>query len=169
MQKATQLLKYASFFLVSTSIYGLAMFFAYIWLARYSVLLAYLGNLVLIIIALVWDEANLKVLDSLTESKEALLEMKKSRSIWWVLDSFISFKAALYLYYVLIMLFSRVLQSYPTLVHENLVSFINANEYSILLLIAVDLFAGQFVADRVKARAIRAKIEKAIETLPVDG
>jgi len=168
MQKVAQLLKYASFFLVSTTVYGLLMFFAYIWLARYSLLLAYLGNLVLIVIALVWDEANFKVLDSLMESKEAVAEMKTSRSFRWILDSFISFKAALYLYYVLIMLFSQVLHSYPTLVHENLVSFINANEYSILLLIAVDLFAGQFAKDRASARAMRAKFEKAVETMLVD-
>jgi len=160
-RKIIQLLKYASFIILSTSVYGLAMYFVYTWLAGYSLLLAYLGNLVLIIIALVWDEANFKMYDSIIESKKALEEVKGSRFFRYVLDSFISFKAALYLYYVLIMIFSQIVNAYPALVHENIGSFVSANEYSILLLIAVDLFSGQFSKDRKRAGEVLKRFENA--------
>jgi len=156
-----QILKYASFIILSNTIYGLAMYFAYTWLVRYSLLLAYLGNLVLIIIALVWDEANFKTYDSLLASKEALDELKNSRFFRYIMDSFISFKASLYLFYALIMILSFIVVSYPTILPESLGSFIAANEYSILLLIAVDLFSGQFTKDRKRTKAVLERFEKA--------
>jgi hypothetical protein len=158
-------MKYASFIVISTSIYGLAMYFVYTWLAGYSLFLAYLGNLALIIIALVWDELNFKSYDSIMQSQEALKELKGSRFLRYLLDSFISFKAVLYLLYVFIMLFSQVIDAYPTLIHEGFGNFITANEYSILLLIAVDLFSGQFSKDRKRAGAVLEKFEKAFKEI----
>ncbi|MCL2757633.1 MAG: hypothetical protein FWD43_06110 [Coriobacteriia bacterium] len=161
LKKLIKIIKYVLFLLLSTTLYGLAMYFVYTWLVGYSLLLAYLGNLILIIIALVWDESNFKLYDSLVKSKDALKELKNSRYFRWILDSFISFKAALYLFYVLIMVFSQIINAYPTLAYESLASFIAANEYSILLLIAVDLFSGQFVKDRKRMSSVLERFEKA--------
>ncbi|MCL1797289.1 MAG: hypothetical protein FWG24_03130 [Eggerthellaceae bacterium] len=153
--------KYAAFLLISTGLYGLAMFFVYTWLSRYSLLLAYFGNLALIIIALLWDEGNFKMYDKVMQSKEALAELKESRAFSFTLEGFISFKAALYLFYVLILVFSHVVAAYPNFMPESLASFITANEYSILLLIAVDMFSGQFVKDRKRASAVLGKFKEA--------
>ena len=154
-------MKYASFVVLSTFVYGVVMYFVYTWLAGFSLLLGYLGNLALIIIALVWDELNFKSYDKMVQSKEALAALKGSRFFRYILDSFISFRAALYLFYVVIMIFSQVLGSYPALASGGFASFISANEYSILLLIGVDLFSGQFVKDRKRAAAVLEKFEKA--------
>ena len=162
-KKVIQIAKYASFIVLSATVYGLIMYLVYTWLAGHSLLLAYLGNLALIIVALVWDELNFKTYESLIKSKEALKELKGSRFFRYILESFISFKAALYLFYVLIMVFSKIIESYPALLNEGLGSFIAANEYSILLLIAVDLFSGQFVKDRKRAGAVLKRFERAWE------
>lgn len=159
--KLIRVAKYAAFLLVSTGLYGLAMFGVYTWLSGYSLLLAYFGNLALIIIALLWDEANFKMYDKVLQSKEALDELKNSRVFSFTLEGFISFKAALYLFYVLIMVFSRVIATYPNLIYESVSSFIIANEYGILLLVAVDMFAGQFAKDRKRATTVLEKFEDA--------
>lgn len=160
-EKIIRIIKYASFIILSAFVYGFVMYLVYSWLSGYSIVYAYFGNLVLIIIALVWDEANFKMYDKMLQSKEAIKELKTSRFFRYILDSFISFKAALYLFYVVIMIFSKIIISYPALVNQDLSSFIAANEYSILLLIAIDLFSGQFVKDRKRAGAIMEKFEKA--------
>ena len=160
-KKIKQIIKYAVYIIVSTSVYGLIMYLAYTGLAGFSLLLAYLGNLVLIIVALVWDELNFKVYDSLMHSKQTLEELKTSRTFRYIFESFISFKAALYLFYVLIMILSQIVGHYPTFMPDNLASFIAANEYSILLLVAVDLFSRQFKKDRKRAKAVYRKFEKA--------
>jgi len=160
-KKIIRIIKYAGFLVLSTALYGLVMYFAFTWLSKYSLILAYLGNLVLIVVALVWDEANFKTYDSLLHTKEYLDQLKDKRYFRFLLDSFISFKAALYLYYVLIMIISQVITSYPTLLPETLGNFFIANELSILLLVAVDLFTSQFEKDRKRSAEVLEKFEKA--------
>ncbi|MCL1890594.1 MAG: hypothetical protein FWG00_00950 [Coriobacteriia bacterium] len=159
--KLVRILKYAAFLVISTGLYGLAMFLVYTWLSGYSLLLAYFGNLVLIILALLWDEGNFKMYDRVMQSKEALAELKESRAFRFTLEGFISFKAALYLFYVLILVLSHVVAAYPNFMPDILANFITANEYSILLLIAVDMFSGQFAKDRKRASAVLQRFEKA--------
>lgn len=118
-----------------------------------------MANLGLIILALVADEYAFKIYDAAMQSKKAINELKKSRLFRFHLDAHISFKAILYLFYISIMIFSQIVDAYPTLVSENLRNFIVANEYSILLLIALDLFSGQFVKDRERVKRLSEEFE----------
>jgi hypothetical protein len=141
--------------LVDGGTYGLFVYFVSIWLTRYSLLAAYLGNLLLIIIALVLDEFTFKQLSSkgLAQGiKAAKDEEGSSRTIQWIIDSFVSFKTVLYLFYIIILILSQVIEIYPSLIPigENLESFIYMNRYNILLLVAFDTLIGQFIKDRTR-------------------
>ena len=158
--KIKQIIKYVGYIIFGGVLWGLFMYFIYTWFVGYSLLLAYLVNLALIVIALVADVYTLKVLEKAMQSKELLKEMEKSRFIRFYFDAFISFKAILYLFYIAIMIFSQVIDYYPTLTPDSLGSFIVANEYSILILIAIDLFSGQFSRDKHKRKELSEKLER---------
>ena len=148
MKRLKQLGKYVGYVLFGGVLWGLAMYFIHTWIAGHSLLIAYLVNLVLIVMALISDELTFKVIETSLKSEEYHETLKKSGFIRFFLDAFISFKAILYLFYIVIMVFSQVIGYYPSLVPESLVDFIAANEYSILILIAVDLFSGQLQKDK---------------------
>ena len=76
------------------------------------------------------------------------------------LDSFVSFKTVLYMFYIFILIFSQIIDFYPALVGENIGNFISANSYSILLLIALDQVIGQFSKDRERVGKISEKLKK---------
>ena len=156
----TRIIKYVLYFLFGSIIYGFVLFIVYTQLAGYSLLLAYLGNLALIIIALVADNYTFKIYDAAMQSRKHVEEFRKSRFLRFQLDSYISYKTTLYLFYIFILFFSQIVNSGSVLLNEDLMSFISANEYSILLLIAVDLLIRQFAKDREKSNMYREKIEK---------
>jgi len=163
--KIKKILKYLSYILASNIIFGCIIYFTYTWLVGFSLLYAYLGNLALIILGLILDELAFKTYQSekfvTAVKKEHRKEIEKNyRIIQWQMDNFVSFKATLYMFYVLILIFSQIIEFYPTLVGENLENFILANSYSILLLIAFDQIIGQFSKDRRKAKDILVKLKK---------
>jgi len=160
VDRIKQIVKYVAYFLFAGVLWGLFMYFVYTWLAGYSLLIAYLGNFLLIIVALIADEASFKIFEKAMESEEHLDVLRNDRFFQFFLDSYISFKAILYLFYIFTMVFSQIIDYYPTLVHENLASFIIANEYSILLLVAVDLFSGQFTNDKQRRRELFENFKK---------
>ena len=160
LNKLKQIIKYVLYILFGSVIYGIILFLVYTWLAGYSLVLAYLGNLALIIIAIVSDNLAFKVYDSAMQTDKHVEEFKKSRFLRFQLDSYISFKTTLYMFYIFILFFSQIINANPILLNQDLLNFISANEYGILLLIAVDLLIGQFKKDREKSTEYQKKIEK---------
>ena len=162
--KIKKIIRYVIFALISNVLYGLLLYFVFTWLAGYSILYGYFGNLMLIIIGLVWDEQNHKLWQSeklLTEIQANTLDATLGKQMLRLyLDAFTSFKTILYLFYIFILVFSQIIDFIPTLVNENIANFISANTYSILLLIAVDQLIGQFSKDRERMKRISAKLEK---------
>jgi len=79
-----------------------------------------------------------------------------------ILDNFVSFKAVLYLFYMLILIVSEIFELEQTLVGINLVNFITVTKYSILLLVAFDMLIAQFTKDRQRVRTIAADYRKHI-------
>jgi hypothetical protein len=152
--KINRIIKHILYVAFAGILYGLVMYFVHSWLASYSLLYAYLGNLALILLALAADELTFKMFESVMQSEKQLAELKNSRFFRFFLDAFISFKAILYLFYISIMIFSQIIVSYPALVNESLGNFIHANEYSILLLMAIDLFSGQFSKDKERVKKL---------------
>ena len=157
--------KYSVYFLWSNLIYGLIVYHVFTWLSGRSLLYAYFENLALIIVGLCIDEYMQRALQSeklVVELKAEKDGEKNARFVRWITDSFISFKTSLYLFYVVILIFSQIIRFDPTLVGENMGAFINANDYSILVLIALDTLIKQFSSDRDRMKVISENLVKAL-------
>ena len=163
VNKIRQLSKHLIYILFSNIIYGLILYFMFTWLAGYSLLYAYLWNLALIIAGLAMDEYS----HNLLQSKELVAQIKKDkdmqmdyRFIQWIMDSFVSFRTVLYLFYIIILAASQIIDSSPSLAGGNLAGFIHSNNYSILFLVALDMLIGQFAKDRERMKTISAKFKE---------
>ena len=169
LSKFKKIIKYVLYFIYGSVIYGVILFLVYTWLAGYSHVFAYLGNLALIIFALATDDYMFKIYDTAMQTKKYVEEFRKSRFLRFQLDSYISFKTTLYLFYIFILFFSQIINSSPALLNQDFLNFVSANEYGILLLIAVDLLTGQFKKDREKSRIYMEKVEKYLTDDQEDG
>ena len=158
-KKIIKIIKNVLYALFSNVIFAFILYYTYTWLAGYSLLYAYLGNLALIIIALVVDEFVLKSIQSEIQSKKLVTQFDKNTTLL-VMDVFISFKTVLYMVYIFILILSPIIDFNPTLVNENITHFIAANEYSILLLIAIDMLIQTFSKDRKRINKISAELKK---------
>ena len=158
--------KYILFAFIANAAYGVILYFVFTWLAGYSLLYAYFGNFALIIIVLATDEYYTHIM---MQSEKFIAKLKKEkdpekayRSLKWALSNFGSFKTDLYLFYILILVFSQIIEFNPALVGKNLGDFIRANNYSILFLIGFDTLIGQFSKDRARMKKILAKIKESL-------
>jgi uncharacterized membrane protein len=162
--------------LLVSIIYGVVLYFAFTWLAGFSLLYAYFGNLALIIIFLAIDESLIKLAESTDYLKKEAEKLSKKLSETTAedrektyrifqkgLENTVSFKTALYLVYIFILIFSQIININPALVSEDIATFIHANNYSILLLIAFDRLIGQVSKERERMKKISAKLKKHLE------
>jgi len=161
--KIRQICRYVGYALVTNIIYGFILYSVFTWLAGYSLLYAYLWNLALIILGLALDEIMYRMYQS--ENFAAQIKKEKDvekayRLIQWQLDNFVSFKTVLYLFYIVILVVSQIIESNPELIGESLGRFIHANNYSILVLIAFDTLIGQFSKDRERMKETSEKLKK---------
>jgi hypothetical protein len=81
----------------------------------------------------------------------------------WILDNYVSFKTALYLFYIIILIVSQIIEFNPALVDEELGVFILASRYSILFLMAFDMLIGQFSKDRDNTKKLSEELRKHFE------
>ncbi len=166
LNKIIQISKFILYDLIFLVLYGIILYFVFTWLAGYSLLYAYLGNIALILLVLVVDEYMIKLFQSKDIAIRLMKEENKEKtynSIQGLLDSLISFKTELYLFYVFILIFSQIIDFSPTLVNENISSFILANSYSILLLIAFDRIIQNFSNDRKRMKKISENLKKSLD------
>lgn len=126
-------------------------------LAGYSLLYAHFGNLALIVVGLAIDEYMYKML----QSKKLVAQLKQEkdmetnyRLIQWIMDNFVSFKSILYLFYIIILVVSKIIDFNPELLGDDIGSFIRANDYSILFLLAFDTLISQFTKDRTRMKKV---------------
>ena len=157
--------RYAIYLIGSNAIYGVMVYHVFTWLSGYSLVLAYFGNLAMIVLGLSIDEYALKML----QSEKLAMQVKEEkdseinyRMIEGIMSSFISFKTALYLFYIFILLFSQIVKFYPTIVGENMRNFIGANDYSILFLLAFDTIIANFTKDRQRMEKIYDEFKKSL-------
>ena len=111
-KKIIQIIKNLLYALISNIIFSFILYGTYTWLAGYSLLYAYLGNIALIIFALVLDEFTLKSIQSAIQSKKLVTKMDKDASLLFM-DVFISFKTVLYIVYIFILILSPIIDFYP--------------------------------------------------------
>jgi len=162
LKKALKVLLYA---ISSNVIFGSIIFFTFTWLAGFSILYAYLGNLALIIIGLLMDGHMVKSF----QSKKLVTQIRQIKNpkdrelnyrlIKGVLNNFVSFKTVLYTLYILILVLAQIIDFYPTLFNNDIRNFLHANNYSILIIIAFDLALGEFLRDRKKSKDTLEKLE----------
>ena len=161
--KLRRISKYILYFVGSNAIYGVIVYTVFTWLSGFSLLYAYLGNLTMIFLGLLMDEYNLRMLQSrklVKKIKEVKDSEKNYRLIQRIMDSFVSFKTALYLFYIFILIFSQIIDFHQALVSENIRNFIRTNDYSILFLLAFDTLIARFVKDRERMKKISEEFEK---------
>ena len=156
-EKIKKLSKYLLYIIITNLIYGVLLWYICTWLAKYSMVYAYLGNIVMIILGLLLDE----IIPATYRSRKFTEQLKQEKNlkenlriIRLQLDNFISFKTALYLFYILILVIAQIREFAPDLITGNLRNFILATEYSILLLVAFDALIKQFYDDRKRIEKI---------------
>jgi len=153
LDKIKRIGKHCLYAVITNIIFGIIYYLVFSWLIGYSLLYAYAGSLTLIAVGLMLDRYMINAL----ASNSTIIELKKLskedretnyRLIQWLMDSFVSFKTILFVFYFFILIVSQVMNMDPTLIGENLREFIVANSYGIVLLIAIDMISRQFSKDR---------------------
>ena len=163
--KIKQIGKYALFVIWTNAIYGLMLYYVFIWLSGYSLIYAYFGNLLLIVFGLATDEYMQKKL----QSDKFIMQLKQDnnekdyRTVRLIVDNFVSFKTSLYLFYIFILIASQIINIDPSLMSDNIRNFISTNDYSILFLIALDMLIKQFSNDRKKMKETSKKMEELLD------
>ena len=147
---------------VSTNIiYGCILYFLVTWLARHSLLYAYIGNLVMVALGLAMDIYVLKYFTSpkiVAEIKKEKHAEQNYRVLHWFICNYISFKAMLYLFYAFLLIASQIINFGNITVGEDLNNFLRTTDYSILIVIAVDEFIERFSQGRKNAEIALEKL-----------
>ena len=158
--------KYMFYTLVMAALYGYTAFFLiYRQLTDGSLLYTYIGNMVLIIIFLTIDY----IIHGVLQSKGFIITEKNYRFARFLyLDSLVSFKTTVYLFYIIVLVVSQIISFRPTPANAEIANFFTTIEYGILFVIALDTLIGSVFKDMERIDGITAKFkgfinEKTIE------
>lgn len=157
--KIRRINKYFIYDVFGAAVYGLILYFGFTWLVGFSLLYAYLWNFALIILAISFDGYTNKFLQS-DEAIKLLMKKYSTEKVYsMITGGFITFKTLLYLFYIFILIASQIINFSPSLISGNLVNFIQANDYSVLFLLAFDTLIGQLSKDREKMKKASEKLK----------
>ncbi|MDR2889193.1 MAG: hypothetical protein LBV33_05060 [Lachnospiraceae bacterium] len=164
--KIKKLINYLLYIIWSNTIYGLALYSAVTRVARESLLGAYFINIGLIIFGLVMDEL---IVRKFFTPKKIISDYEKTKTekekrfyrlqTRFMTHNFVSFKSSLYLFYILVLILSQVINFDPSLVGQDMANFIQTTDYSIILLVGLDDFGGQFFRDRERMKQCTEELE----------
>lgn len=162
------------FILLGNALYGVLLYFLVTWLAGYSLLFAYLGNLLFIFVLIVVDEFAIRrtlraesIYAEIIQIKHAHGREAYLRFLKWALTYRITFKTFLFVFYVAVLIFAQILKFYPSLVAADISNFINIIEYSVIILLALKDFGEEFSRDRDRANVRLAELEQYLEEHPL--
>ena len=155
-----QLLKYFIYALFSALVYGFLLYYGIFVMfkdiAGDSLMTVYIGNAIVIFFSLAVD----KIIHGILESKKFVITKKNYRiARFFSLDTSVSFKAALYLFYIFALVLSHVIELHPTLVNDDIGVFFTTIEYGILLVIALDALMGQVSIDIDRMNRLNEKFD----------
>jgi len=146
--------------IITAAAYGMITYMViYNRLAGGYALLAYVYNILLMLVFLLLD----KVADRLM-GKDDFLSKKRSRAgtilarVLFALH-FVSFKTSLYLFYIIMLIASRVAALEHGLISLELYYFIRSVEYGVLLLIPLDKFMDMVTQDDRRITRILRRLE----------
>jgi len=147
--------------LIWALIYGvIAYFVIYRWIANGNMLVTYLGNIVFIVAILMLDEVGVRF--SQTKNPTLTVEVfhKMGRlDKGFYLASLISFKSALYMFYIVALVLSRLTLLEPDSIPFPVNNFLLSIEYGLVLLIASDKLIGQLRKDERRMMKISMKVK----------
>ena len=153
--KTKDIILYIAFAMIPAAAYGLFSYFIiYTRLAGRSMLHSYLWNIAFIIAFLIFD----KFTSDILLSKEFVIT-KKTYFIAGVMHvlSFVSFKTAMYLFYIVVLIASRISILAPDSVPYGLHGFVLSVEYCLILLVVFDKFIEYLLEDGVRMKRVSAK------------
>ena len=166
LKKLLRRVRFIMLELLGAATYGVVLYFLFTWLAGYSLLYAYFGSLALMIIMIASEEYAIRVMesdDTLKKMSEQAAQKGRENFYRSQADGFVyntSVKTVLYLFYVFILIFSKIVEYNPALVNESIGAFILENSFSILMLIALDRLFGQAARDRERMRKLAARYKE---------
>jgi hypothetical protein len=153
--KKSDLTIYMVYAVINAAIYGVFSFFViYRGLAGGVMLYSYLWNIAAIIVLLSID----KLVNNVLLSKEYIIT-KQNYFISAVVHalSFISFRTVLYLFYIAVLIVSRMSILEPNLIPSEFQSFVLSIEYCLILLVVFDKFFAYLLQDDERIRRIAGK------------
>lgn len=155
MSRMFFLTKYILYAIFATTVYGCISYFSiYKQFAGLSLLYTYVGNMVMIILSLTLDS----IIHGVLQSKDFVLTKKNYRfARFMYMDSYVSFRTTVYLFYIIILVVSQVLSFIPTPVNEDIEKFTTTIEYGIILVIAFDALIASVFKDMDRIVRISAK------------
>jgi len=156
--KALKKVLYIFFAVVSAFGYGYMMYYMFLAVidAGGSLLDVYLSNAVNIIIMLLADKLTRWWL-----AKKCTVTQKNRWLVWFVyLDSVVSVKTALYIFYIFILIISQVSILEPQLIGEHFRDFVLSIQYSLVLLVAFDKLMSYIGKDMKHIKEISEKFKK---------
>jgi len=157
-QKVVVVAKYIFFAVLTAALYGYAAFhFIFMNLAGGSMLHAYIWNIAIIIIFLSLD----KIIYAKMQSRDFVITKRNYLLALWVhIENYISFKTTIYLFYIFVLIASRVSTINPALVSEDFRSFVLSIEYGLVLVIAFDKLTEHLFKDLKRVKIISDKFKK---------
>ncbi|MCL2446800.1 MAG: hypothetical protein FWD06_08555 [Oscillospiraceae bacterium] len=163
--KSTKLILYAIYSVFTAVLYGYAMFGVFVRLTRatdsFSMLHAYLLNLFVIVVMLIADNRINDYL--LTKYEPRRRSGFFTRFLYW--ESLVSFKTTLYLFYIFILVISRVLTLEPRLMfNEAFYGFVISIEYGLILVVVFDKFIDYLTKDIKRIKKIAEKLRGTFNT-----
>lgn len=153
--KTKNLSIYIAYALFNATLYGLFSYFVlYRALSGGVMLYSYLLNIAAIILLLLLD----KFVNDILLSKEFIIT-KQNYVITSVVHgiSLISFRTVLYLFYIVILVVSRVSVLEPSLVNPDFQNFVLSIEYCLILLVVFDKFFEYLLKDNERIKMISGK------------
>ena len=150
--------KYLLYALFSTAVYGLVTYYLiYKQLAEFSLVYTYIANMLVIILSLTLEN----IMYGALQSKDFEITKKNYRfARYMYMDSYISVRTTVYLFYIIILVVSQILSFSPTSTNEDFMNFILTVEYGIILVIAFDTLIGAIFKDMERIKNVSAKFEK---------
>jgi len=158
LRKSSKLALYVPIALVFAVLYGYMMYTLYQsfnLLERFTMLHAYLMNIIVIILLLILDKYLRQYWDTKCLSKKKINLFDR----YLIFESMISVKTTLYLFYTFILITSRVSIMQPELISETFRGFVLSIEYCLILVVAFDKFIEHLAKDIKRIKKISKQLE----------
>jgi hypothetical protein len=146
-------------FLIIGFIYSYALYGVVDYLAMYSPLVAFMGNLLFIFFMIAADEFGMRRYWRADAIYARLAKIKNKRqrefALYferWSLKNYVSFRTFLFVFYFAVLIAAQISKFYPDLIEDSVANFLSVIEYSVIVLLALKDIVEEFPRDRSRAQ-----------------